>query len=66
MTANLSSSASSLNFNSVPSKKALDIVVEDQGASRLSMLSNRKVLSNAENTISMNKVGTTNIKSRIE
>ena len=62
-----SSSASSLNFNTVTSRKALDSVVEDQGTSRLSTLSNnRKVLGNAENVISMNKVGSTNGKSRIE
>ncbi len=60
-----SSSTSSLNFNN--SRKALDSVVEDQGSSRLSTLSNnRKILGNAENTISMNKVGSSNGRSRIE
>lgn len=67
ITAGLSSSStSSLNFTPVTSRKALDSVVEEQGASRLSTLSNRRVLGNAENTISMNKVGSGNGKSRIE
>ena len=68
ITAGLSSSStSSLNFTPVTSRKALDSVVEEQGASRLSTLSNnRRVLGNAENTISMNKVGSGNGKSRIK
>ncbi len=46
------SSSSSWSFNTVPSKKAIDPIIEEQTSSRVSNISNNKrVLSSTENIV---------------
>jgi|JI10StandDraft_1071094.scaffolds.fasta_scaffold464152_1 hypothetical protein len=48
----LSNSSSSWSFNTVPSKKAIDPIIEEQTSSRVSNISNNKrVLSSTENIV---------------
>lgn len=50
------SSSSSWSFNTVPSKKAIDPIIEEQTSSRVSNISNNKrVLSSTENIV-MNSI----------
>lgn len=49
------STTTSWSFNTVPSKKAIDSIVEDQGTSRISTISNHKrVLSSTGNIPNLN------------
>lgn len=58
------SSVTSWSFNTVPSKKAIDSVVEEQTESRMLTFSNNKrILSSTANTMNINN---TNLQSRLK